>query len=68
LTDDDLISIIINEEDHLRVGVFCPDLNFKAMFDKIYAIDDHVSEDLNITFDKRIRFLIACRTNGAPGM
>ncbi|MDR1890769.1 MAG: ATP--guanido phosphotransferase [Puniceicoccales bacterium] len=67
-TDDHLTSIMINEEDHLRMQVFRSDLNFKAMFDKINAIDDHVSENLNIAFDRRYGFLTACPTNVGTGM
>ncbi|MDR1457321.1 MAG: protein arginine kinase [Puniceicoccales bacterium] len=67
-TDDHLTSIMINEEDHLRMQVFRPDLNFKTMFDKINAIDDHVSENLNLAFDNRYGFLTACPTNVGTGM
>ncbi|MDR2778775.1 MAG: ATP--guanido phosphotransferase [Puniceicoccales bacterium] len=67
-TDDHLTSIMINEEDHLRMQVFRYDLNFRTMFDKINAIDDHVSENLNIAFDNRYGFLTACPTNVGTGM
>jgi protein arginine kinase len=68
LTDDHVISVMINEEDHLRIQVFGFDLNFRAMFDKISEIDDHVSDHLDIAFDERYGFLTSCPTNIGTGM
>jgi protein arginine kinase len=59
---------MINEEDHLRMQLLRPDSHFKTMFEKINAIDDHLSENLNIAFDNRYGFLTACPTNVGTGM
>ncbi|MDR1432969.1 MAG: ATP--guanido phosphotransferase [Puniceicoccales bacterium] len=67
-TDDQLISIMINEEDHLRMQIFRPNLNFREMFDSINEIDDHLSENLDIAFDERYGFLTSCPTNVGTGM
>jgi protein arginine kinase len=67
-TDDHLISVMINEEDHLRMQVFRSDLNFRIMFDKINLIDDHLSDHLSIAFDEHYGFLTSCPTNVGTGM
>ncbi|MDR2738137.1 MAG: ATP--guanido phosphotransferase [Puniceicoccales bacterium] len=67
-SNDHLTSIMINEEDHLRIQVFGSDLNFRAIFDKISLIDDHLSGCLNIAFDEKYGFLTACPTNVGTGM
>jgi protein arginine kinase len=59
---------MINEEDHLRIQVFRYDLNFKAMFEKINGIDDHLSSCLDIAFDGHYGFLTSCPTNVGTGM
>ncbi|MDR1401727.1 MAG: protein arginine kinase [Puniceicoccales bacterium] len=68
LADDRLISVMINEEDHLRAQVFQSDLNFRGMFDKINGIDDHLSKNLDIAFDAKYGFLTSCPTNVGTGM
>jgi protein arginine kinase len=67
-TDDHLTSVMINEEDHLRVQVFRYDLNFKALLEKINGIDDHLSTSLDIAFDDHYGFLTSCPTNVGTGM
>jgi protein arginine kinase len=67
-TPDHLISIMMNEEDHLRLQVFRHDLNFRAMFEKVNALDDHISERLDVAFDEKYGFLTSCPTNVGTGM
>ncbi|MDR3144417.1 MAG: ATP--guanido phosphotransferase [Puniceicoccales bacterium] len=67
-TPDHTVSIMINEEDHLRIQIFRYDLNFRAMFDRINAIDDHLADNLSIAFDEHYGFLTSCPTNVGTGM
>lgn len=68
ITRDHLVSVMINEEDHLRVQVFGSDLNFREMFDRANEIDDVLSDKLNIAFDDQYGYLTSCPTNVGTGM
>lgn len=68
MTRDHLVSIMINEEDHLRVQVFGSDLNFREMFDRANEIDDVLNDGLNIAFDDQYGYLTSCPTNVGTGM
>lgn len=68
LSGDNMTSIMMNEEDHLRIQVFGSDLDFKAMFDEINVLDDYLCENLDIAFDEKYGFLTACPTNVGTGM
>ncbi|MDR1413380.1 MAG: ATP--guanido phosphotransferase [Puniceicoccales bacterium] len=68
LSTDRQISVMVNEEDHLRIQVFHSDLNFRVMFDIINEIDDHLSKNLDIAFDEKYGFLTSCPTNVGTGM
>lgn len=68
LTSDHTTSIMINEEDHLRIQVFSSTTNFHELFDKINTIDDELYNHLDIAFDERLGFLTSCPTNVGTGM
>ncbi len=62
------ISLMINEEDHIRLQVLGPDLNLNDLYDKASKIDDLLSEKLHFAFDYNLGYITACPTNLGTAM
>jgi protein arginine kinase len=61
-------SLMINEEDHLRIQVMQSGLDLQTAWDKINRIDDLVEEQVTYAFNERLGYLTACPTNVGTGM
>ncbi|MCF6095190.1 protein arginine kinase [Microaerobacter geothermalis] len=68
LSDDESISIMINEEDHLRIQCLFPGLQLKEAKKLSDKIDDIFEEHLNYAFDEQRGFLTCCPTNAGTGL
>lgn len=62
------VSLMINEEDHIRLQVMGRDLNLSKLYEKASKIDDLLSEKLNFAFDYNLGFITACPTNLGTAM
>ncbi|MDR4505640.1 MAG: protein arginine kinase [Candidatus Scalindua sp.] len=62
------ISLMINEEDHLRIQVIRAGLELKNTWEVIDEIDNCLSEKLSFAFSSRFGYLTACPTNVGTGM
>lgn len=65
---DGKISIMINEEDHIRIQVFTSSDSLTEAYETADKIDTLLSEKLNIAFHDNFGFLTACPTNAGTGM
>ncbi len=63
LLDDESVSIMICEEDHLRIQVLSQGLELQSAFDTADKLDTLLSERLDFAFDERLGYLTACPTN-----
>lgn len=61
-------SVMVNEEDHLRLQAMRSGLEIASTWAHIDALDDAVQEKLEIAFHPRWGFLTACPTNVGTGM
>lgn len=68
LRDDEVISIMVNEEDHLRVQCLLPGLQLKECWDLANAVDDGLEETLDFAFVEEHGYLTACPTNVGTGL
>lgn len=68
LRDDEAVSIMVNEEDHLRLQVLLPGLNLDAAWDLASRLDDSLEQQLDFAFDEKLGFLTACPTNVGSGL
>ena len=68
LSEDGTVSIMIGEEDHIRVQVIKGGLDVKNALSICSAVDDAISGVLNIAFDPKLGYLTACPTNLGTGM
>lgn len=61
-------SVMVNEEDHLRIQVMHSGLNIEPVWEQINRLDDELEQRLNFAFHDRLGYLTACPTNVGTGM
>ena len=61
-------SIMVNEEDHLRLQVMQSGLDLQAAWERIDRIDNLIEEKITYAFHDRWGYLTACPTNVGTGM
>ena len=61
-------SLMINEEDHLRIQVMHSGLDLVGAWEQMSSIDDLVEERINYAFDSDLGYLTACPTNVGTGL
>ncbi|MFA5101408.1 MAG: protein arginine kinase [Candidatus Omnitrophota bacterium] len=66
--EDEVVSIMINEEDHLRAQVMQSGFNLLEAWNLINKVDDALSKDLPFAFSPEWGYLTACPTNAGTGM
>lgn len=68
LKSDESVSIMINEEDHLRIQALFPGLNIDKALELAGRIDDLFDERLHYAFDENLGYLTQCPTNLGTGL
>ncbi|MGM0472317.1 MAG: protein arginine kinase [Bacillota bacterium] len=68
LTDDESISVMINEEDHIRSQILLPGLQLEKAWQLGDKIDDYLESQLNFAFSEQYGYLTTCPTNAGTGM
>jgi len=63
LSGDDSISIMIGEEDHLRLQVLRPGFDIENAYDKLNEIETALSSHIPFAFDDTLGYLTQCPTN-----
>jgi len=62
------VSIMVNEEDHLRIQCFASGLELDTLWQKADKIDDQIEKELTYAFDEQYGYLTCCPTNLGTGM
>ncbi len=68
LLDDESVSIMINEEDHIRIQVISQGMALDSAYDLADKIDTLLDEQLNFAFNDKLGYLTQCPTNIGTGM
>lgn len=68
LSSDESVSIMLGEEDHIRIQVIAPGLDLHEAYDLADKLDTLLCESLEIAFDRRLGFLTECPTNLGTGL
>ena len=68
LSDDNSISIMINEEDHLRIQVIFKGQEILSAYEIADKIDTLLDQCLTFSFDGQFGYLTQCPTNLGTGM
>ncbi|GIX04330.1 MAG: protein-arginine kinase [Planctomycetaceae bacterium] len=61
-------SIMVNEEDHLRLQVLRSGFNLDACWQEINQLDDEIEAQVSYAFDEQFGYLTACPTNVGTGI
>lgn len=65
---DESASVMINEEDHLRIQVIKPGFDLETCWKKINKLDDELGKKISFAWSDELGFLTACPTNVGTGM
>lgn len=68
LSDNEDVSVMLEEEDHLRIQAMSSGLQLEETYKKAEVIEKVIGESLNYAFDERLGFLTQCPTNLGTGM
>ncbi len=66
--EEENLSLMVNEEDHLRIQALASGLEMNKTFQMADQADDELSRSLEYAFDPTFGFLTACPTNTGTGM
>lgn len=66
--DDEAISIMLNEEDHIRIQAISPGDNIDEAFDLADKIDNLIEESVEYAFSEKYGYLTSCPTNVGTGL
>ncbi|MDO5554369.1 MAG: protein arginine kinase [Planctomycetia bacterium] len=65
---DEQFSIMVNEEDHLRLQAITSGFDLKTAWKRLTKLDDQLSERLPYAFDEQLGYLTACPSNIGTGL
>lgn len=68
LNREETLSVMINEEDHLRMQSLQPGLQLRQAWVAIDAVDSELETRLDISFSDKYGYLTACPTNLGTGI
>ncbi|MBO5797389.1 MAG: protein arginine kinase [Clostridia bacterium] len=68
ITEDESLSLMACEEDHLRLQALGAGMQPEELFDRLDALDTALDAALHFAFDERLGYLTQCPTNLGTGM
>ena len=68
VSSDEDLSIMVNEEDHLRLQVLKSGLQLDEAWEQITKVDDALENELEFAYHPRFGYLTACPTNVGTGI
>ncbi len=68
ISSDETATILINEEDHLRLQILLPGMQLAEAWRRAAEIDAVLNSQLNLAFSSELGYLTACPTNVGTGL
>ncbi|MDI6632032.1 MAG: protein arginine kinase [Bacillota bacterium] len=68
LRADEVVSIMVNEEDHLRIQCLMPGLALREGWELASRVDDLLEETLEYACSEEFGYLVTCPTNVGTGL
>lgn len=68
ISKNEQVSIMINEEDHIRIQLYLPGFQLERALKEAFEIDDWLEEKIDYAFDETRGYLTSCPTNVGTGM
>lgn len=62
------LSVMVNEEDHLRLQALAPGLDLEGAMGRVTALDRSLEQLVDFAFTKELGYLTGCPTNVGTGM
>jgi len=68
ISSDESTSIMVNEEDHLRLQMLAPGMRLRELSERMIGLDQSIERSLEFAFHPRFGYLTACATNVGTGI
>lgn len=68
ISEDESLSIMVNEEDHLRIQCLYPGFQVQEAWEKASSVDDIFEDHVHYAFDDQRGYLTSCPTNVGTGL
>ncbi|OCS87968.1 protein arginine kinase [Caryophanon tenue] len=68
IRQDEQVSVMVNEEDHLRIQSLCPGLQLQQAYDAANELDSQLEQQLEYAYDEKLGYLTTCPTNLGTGL
>ncbi|MDV6377324.1 protein arginine kinase [Sporosarcina sp. GW1-11] len=68
LSEDETISIMVNEEDHIRIQCIYPGFQIDTAYEQADHVDSELERNLEYAFDETFGYLTSCPSNTGTGM
>lgn len=68
MSENEQVSIMVNEEDHIRMQLYFPGFQLSTALEEAFYIDDWLEEKIDYAFDERKGYLTSCPTNVGTGL
>ena len=68
LTEDESISILVNEEDHIRIQYLTKGMNLQRAYEEARKVDRFISKKIEYAYQDRYGYLTSCPTNVGTGL
>lgn len=68
VNEDETLSVMINEEDHLRIQCVAGGFDLFGAYENLVFVSNKLSERMKFAFDRDYRYVTACLTNLGTGM
>ena len=68
ISGDESLSVMVNEEDHLRMQILAPGSQLGKVYERLSAVDDSIEGRIDYAFSPRWGYVTACPTNIGTGI
>lgn len=68
LSSDEMLSVMVNEEDHLRIQCIQPGFRLMDTYMMASTLDDRINKKISYAYDEQFGYLTACPTNVGTGL
>lgn len=68
ISKNEQVSVMINEEDHIRIQLYYPGFQVSKALEEAFLFDDWLEEKIDYAYDQSRGYLTSCPTNVGTGM
>ena len=68
LTENESISILVNEEDHVRIQSLAQGMDIQRAYNQAKTVDRYLSKSIDFAYEERYGYLTSCPSNVGTGL